>query len=176
MHFISGSNVENISMNIQVTHVSMAAGCTALLAVVILLLAPGSAYAIADNACLGGENALSRALSSESQGLAHASTTSSILERLTFASTHGGRAEEVPPANDAGDSGEEGTGEGEALAVPPENANENSDNANGGASGGNGGSGGLSGPGGLVRAGDSVSSTNSVNVINTVILRIGSRR
>ena len=131
---------------------------------------------------------LARALSGQSQGLAHASSTSNLLSHLTFASTRGGRPLEVPPAhsnaggnasdeahNDdgAGNGTERNEGNSPTTSSPPENANENGvDNANGGASSGGGGNGGAAAAGGLVRAGSVVSNANALNMLNTVILRI----
>lgn len=128
-----------------------------------------AAAAPAPNAFLGGGNALTRATSGESQGLTNATSTSNLLEHLTFASSRGGRAEEVPPPNANTDSGDEGE------TTPPENANENAAGGNGGGQSGNGGNGGSSAGGGLVRAGSVVTNSKAVNVINTNIVRISSR-
>ncbi len=147
----------------------------------VFTFAPASASAApAGNAFLGGGNALARATSGESQGLAHASSTSNLLSHLTFASTRGGRPAEVPPTastTEATSQGNEGSTEENMGALSlPENENQSaSGHANGGARSGNGGSGGDSGAGGVVRAGSVVSNAQAVNVLNTVIVRISVR-
>lgn len=141
---------------------------------VCIAIMPASTYAApAPNAFLGGGNALSRANSGESQGLTHATSTSDLLSHLTFASTRGGRSEEVPPPKE--DSDGEGSEEATQSSPSPANTSNGHSNANGNASGGNGGNGGGAEAGGLVRAGSVVSNSNAVNVINTNIVRISTR-
>lgn len=150
-----------------------------------LVLAPQSAAAaVSPNAFLGGGNALSRATSGQSQGLTHASSTSDLLARLTFASTRGGPGTTSSQSSD-------GYGAGKPEETPPANSNPTPNSAssnpegelaahgaggagnNGGASSGNGGNGGNAGPGGLVRSGSVVSNATAVNVLNVNIVRIG---
>lgn len=157
--------------------ISLTAGIGAILFALLLAFVPGSASAApAANAFLGGGNALARAISGQSQGLAHATSTSDLLAHLTFASTRGGRPTEVPPtastteATTATSQGDEGSTESDGSSN-----GQTAGGSNGGASGGNGGNGGNAAPGGLVRAGSVVSNANAVNVINTNIVRIGSR-
>lgn len=144
----------------------------AFLALCFAALIPMSVRAApSPNAFLGGGNALSRATSGESQGLTHATSTSGLIDHLTFASTRGGRSEEVPPQNENTNDGEDA--EDSSL---PDNANQHAeDNANGGSGGGNGGNGGAAAEGGLVRAGSVVTHSTAVNVINTNIVRISNR-
>lgn len=130
--------------------------------------------AASPNAFLGGGNALSRANSGESRGLTNASPSSNLMDHLTFASTHGGRGEEVPPPKEDSDDGEGSESEEDAENSSLGKVTSNG-NSNGNASGGNGGNGGNSSPGGLVRAGSVVSNSNAVNVINTNIVRISTR-
>ena len=126
----------------------------------LLLCVPARALAAEEDARRGGGNALARA----TVGIEHSNTASNLSARLLFASTHGGKPDEVPPPQD----------ESGALSLP-ESANENGvDNANGGATTGSGGNGGNAAPGGLIRAGSAVSSAHAVNMLNVVLVRIGS--
>lgn len=147
-------------------------------------LAPVSANAASGSASLGGGNALSRAEAGRSQGLTNANIASSILERLQFASTHGGQPDTTPPnepnedANQNASTGGNTSQDQSNGANGPQGANapqggEEGAN-NGGAqagNGGNGGDGGDASPGGLVRAGNAVTSANAVNVLNALIIR-----
>ena len=142
----------------------------AALAGLFLLATPSSADARAANALLGGGNALARATTGQSQGLANANPASNLLSRLTFASTRGGTSEEVPPTGSTSTTPE--TTQSETVPTVHSSGGGNSNN-NGGAQGGDGGSGGNAAPGGLVRAGDVVSNATAVNAINTTIVRIG---
>lgn len=165
----------------------------ALLGLFIFFFVPSRAHADEATARLGGGNALARAIAGQSQGIAHANPASDLLAHLTFASTRGGRPDEVPPANGnqgnndgaetggntaAGGEGVQGsnpstpsTGSGQASS---EQAGSGSSN-NGGASSGNGGDGGSASPGGLVRAGNVVSNATALNMLNVNIVRISSR-
>src|SRR3989344_744196 len=126
----------------------------------LLLCVPARVSAAEEDAQRGGGNALARA----TVGIEHSNTASNLSARLLFASTHGGKPDEVPPPQD----------ESGALSLP-ESANENGvDNANGGATTGSGGDGGHAAPGGLIRAGSAVSSAHAVNMLNVVLVRIGS--
>lgn len=98
-----------------------------------LALAPvGAAYAIAggpsDHAFLGGGNALSRALSGESKGLSNADSTSDLLAHLTFASSHGGRAQDPGQDNATSTQGDDNQGD-DATSTPdhPNNGEHNND-------------------------------------------------
>lgn len=149
----------------------------ALAGLLLLVLAP-SAHAALANAALGGGNALARAMAGQSQGLEHASSTSGLLDRLTFASTRGGRPDEVPPpqSNAGGNNATttpQGSGGGEEESSDAQDVG--SGNNNGGATSGNGGNGGNAALGGLVRAGSVVSNATALNVLNTNIVRISNR-
>lgn len=152
---------------------SLTAGISVAFFVALLALLPVRTHAVSPHAFLGGGNALARATSGESQGLAHASSTSDLLSHLTFASTRGGREAEVPPTasttatTSTPQSDENGADSNESL-----NGQAGS-GSNGGARGGNGGNGGGGSTGGVVRAGSVVSNANAVNVLNTIIVRIG---
>src|SRR3989344_3503373 len=81
----------------------------------LLLCVPARALAAEEDARHGGGNALARA----TVGIEHSNTASNLSARLLFASTHGGKPDEVPPPQD----------ESGALSLP-ESANENGvDNA-----------------------------------------------
>ncbi len=161
----------------------------------VLFLAPATASAASTNASLGGGSALARVMAGQSQGLTHTTSTSDLLDHLTFASTRGGRPTEVPPAgsNEGGDGGsetenEEGSMDGGTDGAQGDNTDnssvqntadgngsaDDSQNNNGGAQGGNGGNGGNAASGGLVRAGSVVSKATVVNMLNVTIVRISS--
>lgn len=146
----------------------------------VLLIAPVATSADATTARLGGGNALLRATTGQSQGLARSNPASDIFAHLTFAGTRGGQPETTPNENSntgGGTSSEQSDGENGADSTSAGGAGGNGGN-NGGATAGNGGSGGNGGnaaPAGLVRAGDSVSNSTALNVININIIRISSR-
>lgn len=182
------------------THKTSLLSASFLAALLLFGLAPqGASAAVSPNAFLGGGNALSRATLGQSQGLTNANPASDLLARLTFAGTHGGRAEEVPPENGGqsnsggnsanGETGTDGDAGAQDVIAPSPSGNENGNNpignsassngaSNGGATAGNGGDGGDGGsasPGGLVRAGNVVSNATAVNMINVNIVRISLR-
>lgn len=159
----------------------LAGSMLALAVLVVLALVPARASAAVTNASLGGGNALARATAGQSQGLTHANTASNLLARLTFASTRGGKPDEVPPqggeSNTGGTEAEGTNGSEGAGGASNQNQGEGS-GTNGGASAGNGGNGGDGGNaslGGLVRAGNVVSNANALNMLNVNIVRISSR-
>ena len=59
----------------------------------LLLCVPARALAAEEDARHGGGNALARA----TVGIEHSNTASNLSARLLFASTHGGKPDEVPP-------------------------------------------------------------------------------
>jgi hypothetical protein len=153
------------------------------LAVLVLGSMPHHTYAANDSASLGGGNALTRALAGRSLGLTNATSSSSILVRLEFASGNGGQPDPLPSEENANDnsntggnaSTEQSDGENGADASSAGGAGGAGGN-NGGTTAGNGGNGGNGGgadTGGLVRAGNVVSNSTAVNMLNTIILRIG---
>ena len=157
-----------------------------LLAALLLLgLAPqGAGAAVSQSASLGGGNSLLRA----GTGATNANFASSILSRLSFASTRGGQSANVPPEDsEDSNSGEQSAGgetgtNGDAGAQDvgsPSPASGGGNNggaqAGNGGNGADGGAGGSASTGGLVRAGDVVSNANAVNMINVNIIRITTR-
>lgn len=157
-----------------------------LVALFVFLIVPRHVSAAEATALLGGGNALAHATT----GVQHANPRSSIMEHLLFASTRGGKPDLVPPSASSTEATSDDQGNDEDSSGDSANSNSaggpstgstgspqagSGSSSNGGASGGNGGNGGSAAPGGLVRAGSVVSNATAVNVLNTIIVRIGSR-